>query len=121
MTAADDELRLCIGIGSWKASHDSNETGLRIESQVNKLVEKDNRSEQDEIYEWLSPLEFSRVHRELEDRVSQAIVAGKWLLKSDLFENWRDHNINQIWYKGKRKSIFQTKCSSMLIALSRCR
>lgn len=107
----ENELRSCIGLKILKVSFDAYETGRRVEYQVNKLVDIGNHSEQNDILDWLSPFDFSRVYRELQERVSKNGVAGRWLLKSQLFEKWRDEDINRLWYTGKRKSPYQTQYS----------
>lgn len=111
LAEVENELRSCIGLKILKASFDAYETGRRVEYEVNKLVDIGNRSEQNDILDWLSPFDFSRVYRELQERVSKDGVAGRWLLKSQLFEKWRDEDINRLWYTGKRKSPYQTQYS----------
>ncbi|KAM0426267.1 hypothetical protein ACHAPT_008307 [Fusarium lateritium] len=94
LVEADNSLRACIGMKNLDAA-------LSLKESVNKLVDASNLSDRDEILNWLSTLDFSRMHSELEHRVSESPVAGRWLLKSPEFERWRDGDSNRLWYTGK--------------------
>ena len=96
LTAAEKQLRDCISTMTLKI-------GLDVRSGVSKLVSSSDRSERDDILDWLSPLNFAGVHRELEERVPTTSIAGRWLLRSELFKRWRDQDVNMLWYVGKRE------------------
>ncbi|OTA03559.1 hypothetical protein A9Z42_0040430 [Trichoderma parareesei] len=94
LAAAHKQLRDCISTESLKAT-------LDVRSDMSKIVSSNDRSERTVILEWLSPLDFSKVDDELAKRVSTTVVAGRWLLESELFRQWRDGNVDRLWYVGK--------------------
>ncbi|KAL6858414.1 hypothetical protein J3F83DRAFT_357808 [Trichoderma novae-zelandiae] len=94
LNAAEKQLRDCISTMTLKV-------GLDVKSGMRKLLRRGDSFERGDILDWLSPLDFSRVHQELKEGVSTTGVAGRWLLRSELFKRWRDEDVDRLWYVGK--------------------
>lgn len=60
----------------------------------------------DELLFWLSDLDHLTKYNELSRRVLHRPNAGKWLLESQPFQDWRDGEHDKLWYTGERKSIY---------------
>ncbi|XXG98946.1 hypothetical protein Hte_005279 [Hypoxylon texense] len=93
---ADDALRLCLDIETFENASETRWTAQRIEATVNQLNELGSRNERDEMLDWLSSLDSPKTH----DRIKQQYQGGTWLLESGMFKDWKEKDINQIWYTG---------------------
>lgn len=90
---------------------------VQIVRNVYKLpVAENETSLRNAILDWLSPLTFRHTHEEIRHKVvreddspmarSAGDYSGKWLLESDVFDEWRSRKIRKLWYHGMRKSQF---------------
>lgn len=73
-------------------------------------LETDTRSS---ILDWLSPLTFRQTHEEIRDKIihqdhcpearRSGDYSGKWLLESEVFDQWRSREVRKLWYHGMRQ------------------
>lgn len=64
------------------------------------------------VLNWLSPLNAAETHHRIREltpiqsgdiRSISGDCTGKWLLESDVFDDWRSRTISHLWYHGIRK------------------
>ncbi|KAL6918396.1 hypothetical protein FSST1_009891 [Fusarium sambucinum] len=86
-TEADKALRDCIDVSTLEATLGNHEAN--------------DRSSRDEMLGWLSSIDSSGMHQRIREQTPNLVIGGRWLLTSDLFTQWKEHDVNGIWYTGK--------------------
>ncbi|KAM0348544.1 hypothetical protein ACHAO7_011862 [Fusarium culmorum] len=88
-TEADKALRDCISVSTLDAT----------------LTNQDNfpndLSYCDELLGWISSIEYSNMHQRIREQTPYLVIGGRWLLTSEVFTKWKEHDVDRIWYTGK--------------------
>lgn len=96
MLAAKEQLYRCINFAGYAEMKSAGHSIEAIEKNI-------DRKERDEILNWLFESNFEKRHVDLLSQVEGRPDAGKWLLNSMPFKNWRKGRSSKLWYTGKRK------------------
>ncbi|UZP36909.1 hypothetical protein NXS19_004725 [Fusarium pseudograminearum] len=88
-TEADKALRDCISVSTLEA------TLINQDSSANDL------SYRDELLGWLSSINYTGSHQRIREQTPHLVIGGRWLLTSELFMKWKEHDVDRIWYTGK--------------------
>ncbi|EKJ74356.1 hypothetical protein FPSE_05427 [Fusarium pseudograminearum CS3096] len=86
---ADKALRDCISVSTLDATltnHDNSHDDLLY---------------RDQLLEWLSSIGHSTLHQRIREQTPHLVIGGRWLLTSELFTTWKEHDVDRIWYTGK--------------------
>ncbi|KAF5228922.1 hypothetical protein FAUST_10721 [Fusarium austroamericanum] len=86
---ADRALRDCISVSTLDASLTNHDSSI------------DDLSYHDELLGWLSSINHSTMHQRIREQTPHLVIGGRWLLTSDLFTEWKEHDVDRIWYTGK--------------------
>ncbi|KAG8160792.1 hypothetical protein KVR01_009056 [Diaporthe batatas] len=96
----DEALRYFIEIATYKTVAQAGEALTQVIAGMKKLLDSDDRSQRDEMLDWLSVLEAPKMHEKVVSEVPKVSVGGNWLLRSELFRAWKEQDVNRIWYTG---------------------
>ncbi|KAK6709881.1 hypothetical protein SNK05_004357 [Fusarium graminearum] len=90
-TEADKALRDCISVSTLDATLSNQDSFL------------DDLTYRDELLGWISSTNYSNMHQRIREQTPHLVIGGRWLLTSELFTKWKEHDVDRIWYTGKRK------------------
>lgn len=96
MSAAKEHLFRCIDFATYA---EMKRAGHNIEA----IEKRGNQEDRNDILDWLSPLDFETRHTELLNQVKGRPNAGRWLLDSESFQEWKNTSCSKLWYTGKRE------------------
>ncbi|CEF76368.1 unnamed protein product [Fusarium graminearum] len=88
-TEADKALRDCISVSTLDATLSNQDSFL------------DDLTYRDELLGWISSTNYSNMHQRIREQTPHLVIGGRWLLTSELFTKWKEHDVDRIWYTGK--------------------
>src|ERR1051326_2492175 len=81
----------------WLLSEQTQPALLELDRRVEEMQQKQQRQENQELADWLSPIDFLITHNDICARIQDG--TGQWLLESQEFQEWRGGN-EVVWCPG---------------------
>ncbi|KAL7628729.1 hypothetical protein AAE478_000244 [Parahypoxylon ruwenzoriense] len=94
MESSVQDLSRCINFATFSEMQ-------RLGQPIRGIGKHVDRTHRDQLLAWLSPLNFDPRHEELLSQVKGRPNAGRWLLDSKAFRDWKEAKGSRIWYTGK--------------------